>query len=114
MTELFTVDKTTGLATSVVALLVEAGQEGAVSGPAFDALGNLLASIGYSDGSIIQIHVDAAADGEIPVSVLGDATPEIERGSISDIAVVPEPGALGLRIAALSMLALLAWCRARS
>jgi hypothetical protein len=45
---------------------------------------------------------------------VGDATPGIERGSVMAITVVPEPGALGLRIAALAMLALLAWCRARS
>jgi hypothetical protein len=112
-TELFTIDKTTGLATSVGDLPVAAGQEGAVAGLAFDALGNLLASIGYSDGSIIQIHVDAAADGIVPISVLGDATPD--GGSISDIAVVvPEPGWLSLRAAALVTLVLIARRRARS
>jgi hypothetical protein len=104
--ELFTVDKTTGLATSL-GVLVDA-QTGAPlpccpAGLAFDGEGTLFASTGFGVGDPISAGRILSIDPSAPspaYSVLGDTGSH----SISDI-VVPEPSRLWLGLAALGAIA---------
>ncbi len=84
--ELFTVDKSTGVATSLGAI-TEFGTGNPtpdfIAGLAFDGFGNLFGSVGFGDGRIISIDFS----GTPTYTILGDA----RAGSVSDIAIAPAP-----------------------
>lgn len=89
----FQINKQTGAATQIELLGINAEM---VTGLAFDPTGRLFASNGGGDGRIAEIDLDIPS-----FTILGDAA----DGSVSDIAVLPEPaGAAAASLAALGTL----------
>jgi hypothetical protein len=95
----YTIDKQSGAATMIGQLPPPATN---VAGLAFDPTGRLFGSLGLRDGRLVQINLS-----DFSVQVLGDTG----GGSLSDIAVVPEPATTA--VVGLASLAVLALARRR-
>jgi hypothetical protein len=99
--DIFTINKATGAATLIGSLanctdfLCDTLPEGP-AGLAFDPAGNLYGSLGGGDGRIISINLS-----NFTWAYLGDAA----AGSVSGIAIIPEPNTLALVITGLVGLA---------